>query len=139
MLTPREVAEQYFAALDAADIDAAMERFTSDADFLSPAGRMQGRAQIEPFLLGFAVAFPDARFEVTGAIESGASVALEGVYSGTQSGPLTTPEGGEIPPTGRRASAPFVTLFDVEGDLITSHRAYWDQLGFMAQLGLAPK
>ena len=41
-------------------------------------------------------------------------VALEGVYGGTRTGPLRTPDGAEIPATGREAHGPFVTVFEVE-------------------------
>jgi hypothetical protein len=57
----------------------------------------------------FAGAFPDARYEINRAIESGSSVALEGVYSATHTGALRMPG-----------------------------RAYWDVATVMAQLGLMP-
>ena len=92
----------------------------------------------EVLLEGFARAFPDARYKLNCGIESGSSAALEGVYSATHTGTLRMPDGTELAATGRRVSVPFVTLFDIEGDKIASHRAYWDVATVMAQLGLMP-
>ena len=84
----------------------------------------------------FARAFPDARYTLSWGIESGSSVALEGVYSATHTGTLRMPDGTELAAAGRPVNVPFVTLFDVEGDKIASHRAYWDVATVMTQLGL---
>jgi carboxymethylenebutenolidase len=46
---------------------------------------------------------------------------------------------GEMPATGRTVSLPFVTAFQVRGDRITQHHAYWDQMTFLVQLGLVPE
>lgn len=129
-----ELAVRYFDALTAGDVDGAVALVADDGDFGSPMGQMQGREQIRSFLGGFDTAFPGARFEITRVIESGPSAAVEGVYRGTHAGPLATPDGGTLPATGREVSAPFVTMFDVNGGLITSHRPYWDLAGFMAQI-----
>jgi len=85
-------------------------------------------------LTGFDTAFPGARFDIDNVLESEGLVAVEGVYRGTHGGPLMTPDGGSLPATGRGVSAPFVTVFEVSGGEITSHRPYWDLAGFMAQL-----
>jgi predicted ester cyclase len=85
---------------------------------------------------GFARAFPDARYTLNWGIESGSSVALEGVYSATHTGTLRMPDGTELAATGRPVSVPFVTLFDVEGEKISSHRGHWDVATVMTQLGL---
>jgi hypothetical protein len=78
-------------------------------EFASPAARIRGRDELRPYLEGFAGAFPDARYEINCAIDSGSSVALEGVYSATHTGALRMPG-----------------------------RAYWDVATVMAQLGLMP-
>jgi steroid delta-isomerase-like uncharacterized protein len=137
-MSPRAVAEAYFTALNAGDVRGAGARLSDDVEFMTPTGALRGREQATAVLEDYAAAFPDAQFEVTRALEAGSSVALEGFYRGTHAGPLRPRDRPEIPPTGRRVEVPFVTLFDVEGREITSHRAYWDGAGFMAQLGLMP-
>jgi hypothetical protein len=66
------------------------------------------------------------------------TVVQEATFSGTHTGPLPTPDGGEIPATGRRLEADFVEVFVVADGLIRSDRIYYDQLEFMVQLGLVP-
>ncbi|HEY3080377.1 MAG TPA: nuclear transport factor 2 family protein [Chloroflexota bacterium] len=134
----RELAEEYFGALSAGNVERAMDLFSGDADFVSPAGRMRGPDQIRPFLTVFATAFPEARFSIDHVVESGATASVEGRYTGTQAGPLATPDGGAIPATGKAVDIPYVTLIEIQGERITAHRAYWDQLAFMTQLGLGP-
>jgi steroid delta-isomerase-like uncharacterized protein len=138
MTTQSETALAYFEALGAGEVDKAVSLLAADVDFRSPGGTMTGQDQAGPFLHGFDVAFPDATFEIDKVIESDEGVAVEGTYRGTHSGPLATPDGNEIPPSGKTASVPFVTLLTVDAGRISSHRAYWDQLTFMSQLGLMP-
>jgi steroid delta-isomerase-like uncharacterized protein len=139
MVTARQIAEAYFAAaLDRGDLEDALRQLRQDVDFASPAAQIRGRDKLRPYLEGFAAAFPDARYKINWAIESGSSVALEGVYSGTHTGTLRMPDGTELAATGRHVSVPFVTLFDVKDDKIYSHRAYWDVATVIAQLGLMP-
>jgi predicted ester cyclase len=71
-------------------------------------------------------------------VESQDDVVVEGVYSGTHTGPLATPDGQEIAATDKSVNVPYVTMFEVRDGRIASHRAYWDQMAFMAQLGLMP-
>jgi steroid delta-isomerase-like uncharacterized protein len=139
MAIARQIAEAYIAAaLERGDLEDALRQLRHDVEFASPAARIRGRDALRPYLEGFAGAFPDARYEISCAIESGSSVALEGVYSATHTGALRMPDGTELAATGRHVSVPFVTLFDVEGDKISSHRAYWDVATVMVQLGLMP-
>jgi len=57
---------------------------------------------------------------------------------GTHTGPLRSPDGVEILPTGKRFDFPFVGIFHVEGGKIRSIRIYYDQLELLTQLGLIP-
>jgi ketosteroid isomerase-like protein len=51
---------------------------------------------------------------------------------------METPE-GTIPATGKRVTLRGCDVLTVRDGLIVSHRAYYDQLAFMAQLGLVPE
>ena len=53
-------------------------------------------------------------------------------------GPLETPTGETIPPTGKQVPVRECDIATVKEDLITSHRFYFDQSEFLEQLGLAP-
>lgn len=43
---------------------------------------------------------------------------------------------GEIPPTQRLLNLDFSDLFETDGDRITRHRIYYDQVQLMSQIGL---
>ncbi len=137
MTEAAELGERWFQALTAGDVEAAVGLLSDDVEFGSPAGTIKGSAEVRQFLQGYQLGFPDAKFAVSAVYGSGQTAALEGAYSGTNSGPLTSPS-GEIPATGKYASVPFVTVLETDGERITAHRAYWDQMGFIGQLGLMP-
>lgn len=69
-------------------------------------------------------------------VEVGDTVVEEGVVEGTNTGPLTAPDGSQIPATGRDFTIPFAALHVVRDGKISKSRFYWDGMGFMAQLGL---
>ena len=58
------------------------------------------------------------------------------VWEGTNTGPLTMPDGSELPPTGAVVSVPYVGVHTVRGGLFVSSHYYWDQMAFLKPLGL---
>ncbi len=129
-----DVTRQYFDRLSAGDRAAAVAMFAPGARFATLMGEMPVPDGALSMLGGFDTAFPGHRFEVTRIIEAGEDVAVEGVWSGTNTGPMMLPDGSQSPATGRIAHAPFVTMFKVRDGQIAEHVAYWDLAGFMAQL-----
>jgi steroid delta-isomerase-like uncharacterized protein len=129
-----KTADEYFSALSNGDVDGAVDLIADDGDYRTPMGRLPGKDGIRQYLAGFDAAFPEAHFDIEHLIESGETVAVEGVYHGRHDGPLGLPDGGALPATGRNVHAPFATMLTVSGGRITSHRPYWDLAGFMAQL-----
>ncbi|MCJ2531794.1 MAG: ester cyclase [Candidatus Thermoplasmatota archaeon] len=99
---------------------------------------LKGRGALREFYQGLLKAFPDGRAEVVRAFGQGDWVSLELTVTGTHQGPLPGPGGEAIPATNKpvRFKTCFVVKF--EGGEVTEEHEYWDQLGFMAQLGLAP-
>ena len=59
-------------------------------------------------------------------------------YTGTHTGTWRSPDGAEIPATGRKLDFPFVGVFRVEDGEISSIRIYYDQVEVFTQLGLMP-
>jgi steroid delta-isomerase-like uncharacterized protein len=136
MTDAAELARQWFDAIHANDVDGAVARLADDVDFVAPGVSFRGSGPARSFLQGYVEAFPDATFDIRSETSVGSRAVLEGVYVGTNSGPMPTPQ-GEMPATGRSVSLPFVTIVEsVDGERISSHRAYWDQMDFMAQLGM---
>ncbi len=138
MANAEELARRYFSAVEAGDVGAALATLADDVEFWTPGGGFRGKDQARGFVEGYAEGFPGARFEIDSVVASEERVAFEGTYVGTNEGPMRTPDGTEMPPTGRAVNIPFVTIFTSNGEALTSHHAYWDQMSFMSQLGLMP-
>ena len=57
---------------------------------------------------------------------------------GTHTGIWRSPNGAEVPPTGKKLDFPFVGVFRVENGKISSIRLHYDQVEVLTQLGLMP-
>jgi len=137
MSEARELAQRHVDTFNERAWGRAPELYAPDLVMIEPGGKTDG---IEAFLgmsEGFVRALPDSLMNVTSIIESGNRVVVEGIYSGTHTGPLTTPQ-GEVPPTGRTLNLPLCDVIEVEAGRILQIRAYYDQMAFAAQLGLLP-
>jgi ketosteroid isomerase-like protein len=132
MTSPLELVKQHYFNVSAANFDGEDALFSPDVETIDPgAGTLHGIQAFKGYEAAFQRAFPDGKLVLKSAIEAGNKVAVEGAYTG----PLTGP-GGEIPPTQRPLNLDFSDLFETDGDRITRHRIYYDQVQFMSQLGL---
>ena len=133
-----DVARALYAAINDRDADAGAACMADKAEWREvPTGQIYRgpagwRANMD-FWLG---AFPDGRVEVTNLIDGGEWVAVEYTGRGTNTGPMSTPE-GELPPTGRSVEIPMVDLWQFEDGKVVSGRSYFDMAGMMTQLGLS--
>lgn len=66
-------------------------------------------------------AFPDLKFEVRQVTVNGNQATVKTQVSGTHTGPLSLPMPGmpNIPPTGKKASAPDIFIVTVQGDKVS--------------------
>jgi predicted ester cyclase len=114
------------------------EAFHDDAEFVVPFGTFRGQ---EVFMLwdSFITAFPDVTHTIVSSVEGDGVVAAEAVWSGTHNGPLMTPDGSEVPPTGRTFSLPYAHFAWIEGDLFRAWHVYFNPGSLMEQLGLVPE
>ena len=138
MATARAVAEQAYAAMQAGDIDALTKLCSPDCELYDIGLTLRGPGEIGRYLQTYFVAFPDMRVEVLRLLDAGTSVAAEVRFTGTQTGPLATPN-GEVPAAGRKMDMPAVDFMTVENGQITTWRVYIDTMEFMRQLGLMPE
>jgi steroid delta-isomerase-like uncharacterized protein len=134
-MSNRSVAEGYFQAVTRGDVEGALATLAPGAEFVEPSGGVPYPDGVRAMLGGYITAFPGCRFEIKLAIESGADLAIEGVWVGKHTGPMHRPDGQKLPATNKEVRAPFATIFKIRDGKIASHRAYWDMAGFMAQLG----
>ncbi len=88
---------------------------------------------------GLITAFPDMRAENVRAFGQGDWVCTEISFTGTHKGPLAGPGGQTIPATNKPVRMTLCGVAKIEGGRITEEHNYFDLLGMMAQLGLAPE
>ncbi len=138
MAEAREISDRYTDAINAHDADAIGALYADDGVFTEPAGEFRGREAIVQYWERFFTAFPDLNGRDEFTAESGDTAINEWSFSGTNSGPIETPE-GTIPATGKRVTVRGCDALTVREGRIRSHRAYYDQLTFMTQLGLVPE
>jgi steroid delta-isomerase-like uncharacterized protein len=134
----RAVVDRFYAAYNSGYTSDALPQFDPDVVTVDPAaGEMRGIDAFAGYLAGFNRGFPDAKLNLGRAVESGELVAIEGTYTGTNTGPLAGPQ-GEIPATGRAIVLPYMEIYEVRGGRIARHSIYYDQMSFLGQLGLLP-
>ena len=133
-----ELVTRYYDAFNRGDLDEAARAFSPDVETTEPgAGTRRGVDQWKAYAEGFKRAMPDARLNFKLAVEQGNTVAVEGAFTGTHTGPMLTPT-GEIPPTGRSLELPYLDVFTAKDGLLAIHRVYYDQITMLSQLGLIP-
>ena len=109
---------------DCAEEELATERVLSGFDAMLEAAQ------------GWKRAFPDGNGTVTAAYSDGSVAILEIEWDGTNTGPMETPTGEEMPPTGRHAHVKAVQVFDVEDGRVRATRHYFNLMTIMNQLGV---
>ena len=138
MSEARELVEQHVKIFNERGWGRAPEIYAPDVVMVEPAGTNTGIGAYLNLAQGFVTAFPDCRMDVTATIESGNLAVIEGMYSGTHTGILQTPQ-GDVPPTGRRLALALCDVCEIAAGRIVSIRAYYDQMAFAGQLGLLPE
>jgi ketosteroid isomerase-like protein len=112
--------------------------YAEDAEVVTPdQGTITGRQAIVAYFAGFSTAFPEGGFEVLHQHETADTAIDEGYFTGTNSGPIETPDGQSIPATGKQIRVRECDVATVRDGVITNHRFYFDQMEFLSQLGLA--
>jgi steroid delta-isomerase-like uncharacterized protein len=138
MAEAREVSDRYTDLINAHDAEAIGALYAEDGVLSDPSGEFRGREAIVQYWNGFFQAFPDMSGGDEFKADSGDTAINEWTASGTNQGPLETPE-GTLPATGKRMTIRGCDAITVQEGRITSHRVYYDQLTFLTQLGLVPE
>ena len=87
----------------------------------------------------FLTAFPGSKFEVLHTIAQGDYVVVNWkAGGGAHTGPLHTPSGCTIPPTGKTATVVGSTTSQIKNGKITRSWTFWDMTSLLGQLGLMP-
>ena len=139
MSETRVLAEAHYQSFNDRNFSRASEIYSPDVVTIEPGtGTVHGIDAFMAHTSGFVTAFPDAMLEVLSVIDNGSRVSIEGAFVGTNTGPLISAN-GELPPTGRSLHLLYCDVWESEAGRITKHQVYYDQIAFMAQLGLLPE
>ena len=137
-ITPREAFERGTDTFNAHDIDGFAAVLADDVVFSAPGGtRGQGKSACAEFFSGWFHAFPNAHVDVHGVHFIDDIAVEEGTFTGIHNGILRAPT-GEIPPTGRAVSVPYLQVLRFRDGKHTSFNLMFDRLLMLEQLGLAP-
>jgi steroid delta-isomerase-like uncharacterized protein len=137
-MTNRELLDYYVERYNAGDLDAIMDLYAEDAVQGMPDGVFEGREAIRERLARELEAIPDVTHTVMSFVDQGDAFCDEWTFVGTHTGgPLTLPNGDELPPTGKRVEVKGMEIVRVnEQGKITLNTLYYDNLAVAVQLGL---
>src|SRR5215467_12288877 len=106
MTSKSEIVQRHYANVAAGQIERDREIIANDMVHESLVmGTVKGAENFLDRVKGFKLSFPDLQFETRTVAESGEFVMVEGVFKGTNTGPMSGPSGA-MPPTGKTVSLP---------------------------------
>jgi steroid delta-isomerase-like uncharacterized protein len=97
---------------------------------------INGPQAVREHVESYVGAFPDVRLEKLRSFGQEDWVCLEFAFSGTHTGPMMS-DGRTIPATNKPVRGQETILLRLEDGKLAEAREYFDQLGFLRQLGLA--
>ena len=118
------------------DLDAVMAHFAAGAVVRNhPRGTsLNAPADIREWMQSWVTACEDSTAGAKATVSSANGAVIEGVYAGTNTGPL-----GPLPASGRSVSMPFAIVFGFDdAGMVTTYDVYYDQYTLLAQLGHVP-
>jgi ketosteroid isomerase-like protein len=110
--------------------------YTGDAELVAPGFGGKGHEAVLEFWDENMTGFPDNRVVVDRAVVHGDVLVEESRFEGTNTGPMTGPDGSPMPATGRAVSVPFAGVHVLRDGRIASTHFYWDTFDMLGQLGL---
>jgi predicted ester cyclase len=134
-----KAAHAFFDAWNAGDLSKG-DPYEADgfmAEGPGAAGAMT-KEQNRMYLENFLTAFPGSKFEVWLTVAQGDYAVLHWKVKGTHTGPLHSPSGAAIPPTGKSVVLTGSTTSEVKNGKVVRSWAFWDLSSLLGQLGLLP-
>ncbi len=135
----RSLLDRYVELYNAGNLDACIDLYAEDAVQMMPGGVYRGPAAIRERLAVDMRAFPDAVYTVVGFLEQGDLFADEYTVAGTHTGPLSLPDGSQVPPTGKHVEIRGMEFVQVRDGKIVIDNLYYDTMAIISQLGLIPQ
>jgi steroid delta-isomerase-like uncharacterized protein len=134
-----KAASAFYDAWNAGDLSR-MDRYHADDQTSEQPGGAGplNKQQARMYLQNFLNAFPGSHFEVLLTVVQGDYVVQNWKVTGTNSGPLQSPSGVTIPPTGKKVTVTGSTTSEVKNGKVTRYWSYWDLSSLLGQMGLLP-
>jgi steroid delta-isomerase-like uncharacterized protein len=130
--------QQAVEAFNAHDADAVVDLYAAQAVLHDPQQPepVRGRDAIREGYAQMFRSFPDIRVNILNRHVEGDLMMYEIRLTGTNKGPIPSPD-GDIPPTGRRIDLPGAVFADLDAEgRFRETRRYYDVAEMMRQLGL---
>jgi steroid delta-isomerase-like uncharacterized protein len=128
-------ANEFYAGFNTGKIDSALAAFSDDVaydDFSTPA-TAKGKKANKDVLGTYLTAFPDAKQTNQMQLVADGWVVSEGVFSGTNKGPL-----GGMKASNKSASVHYVDFWQVKDGKIIAGRTYVNSMEMLVQIGAMP-
>lgn len=137
MAEARELMDRATQAIFANDFETFRACYAPDVVFTAPdIGTGHGVDNLVAWMADFQKTLPDMTYEMAREHEAGNCAIDEGYVLGTNTGPISMPDGSTLPATGKEVRLRAIDVATVENGLISKHDFYFDQLEFLTQLGL---
>jgi steroid delta-isomerase-like uncharacterized protein len=137
----KRLARNLYEAWNNDDFDTVVNNATDDVEITAYAASPEpkrGKTALREQLQQWKSPFPDGKVEVIAQYAGEDSVTNECILSGTNTNPLSTPQ-GEIPATGKKVQAHFIEVWKIRDGKVSMLHDYGDNVEMMAQLGLMPE
>jgi steroid delta-isomerase-like uncharacterized protein len=135
MSVNRKLLDYYVERYNEGDLDAVMDLYAEDAVQLMPDGIFEGWSAIRERLAQELNGFTDLAHRVESFVEQGNAFADEWTFVGTHTGPLALPDGGRLPPTGKRVEVKGMEFVQMRDGKIVVDNLYYDTTAILAQFG----
>jgi len=134
-----KAAHAFFEAWNAGDLNRAISYEADDLMVEAPgtSAPMNGE-QSRMYNQSFLTAFPGSKFEILLDVMQGNYVVTNWRISGKHTGPLHSPSGQVIPPTGKTATLVGSTTVMIKNGKLSHSWTFWDMTSLLGQLGLLP-
>jgi steroid delta-isomerase-like uncharacterized protein len=133
--TTQQLLDAWGTRWSAHDTDGLIALFTADLVYEDKAlaRAFHGPDELREFVHETVGAFPDVAFEMVSSFATDTHGGAEWIMRGTHTGDLPG-----LPATGRAIEIHGASIVEFAGDHIRRCTDYWDQVGFLKQLGVMP-
>ena len=134
ILSPAEVVEAMHAAFRVRDLDTIATFWADDIRFVAPGVDSVGKSARIRDEQVWLDAFSENSVDVEWVLANGDEVVEFCVLGGVHTGDLVQPDGSVVPPTNRRITGQFVSLYRISEGKVIYQKIIYDRLTLVEQL-----